>query len=245
MKNFLYSLCFFGFLLTTNLNAEILKKIEIEGNSRISQETIKVYGEIELDKDYSNDDINSIIKKLYDTKFFSKISTNFSNNTLKIIVEENPIINTIIIDGEKAKKFKKVILEIISLKEKSSYVESDIRNDIQMIRSFYKSLGYYAVEVEARSQPIGTDDTRLNLIFSVKKGERYKIAKINFIGDKKIKYKRLRDVIASEEHKFWKIALELFQCLSNLSGTHFGPLRAALGRLLGLLWARVVALGRT
>ena len=205
MKNFLCSLYFLGILFTTSLNAEILKKVEIQGNSRISSETIKVYGEIELNKDYSNDDINGIIKKLYNTKFFSKISTNFSNNTLRILVEENPIINTIIIDGEKAKKFKKVILDIISLKEKSAYVESDIRNDIEMVRSFYKSLGYYAVEVEAKSQPIGTDDKRLNLIFSIKKGEKYKISKINFIGDKKVKNKRLRDVIASEEHRFWKI----------------------------------------
>ena len=205
MKNFLYSICFFGFLLSTNLNAEILKKVEITGNSRISSETIKVYGDIELNKDYSDDDINVIIKKLYDTKFFSKISTNFSNNLLKIAVEENPIINTIIIDGEKTKKYKKVILEIISLKEKSSYVESDIKNDIEIVRSFYKSLGFYAAEVEARSQVIGTDNKRLNLIFSINKGEKFKISKINFIGNKKVKEKRLRDVIASEEHKFWKV----------------------------------------
>ena len=205
MKNFLCSICFFGFLLSTNLNAEILKKIEITGNSRISSETIKVYGDIELNKDYSNDDINNIIKKLYDTKFFSKISTNFSNNLLKIVVEENPIINTIIIDGEKAKKYKKVILEIISLKEKSAYVESDIKDDIEIVRSFYKSLGFYAAEVEARSQVVGSDEKRLNLIFSINKGEKFKIARINFIGDKKVKYKRLRDVIASEEHRFWKV----------------------------------------
>ena len=60
-------------MLTENLKADVLKKIEISGNSRISSETIKVYGDIELNKDYSNDDINIIIKKLYDTKFFSKI----------------------------------------------------------------------------------------------------------------------------------------------------------------------------
>jgi len=39
------------------------------------------------------------------------------------------------------------------------------------------------------------DKKRLNLIFTVNKGEKYKISKINFIGDKKIKFKRLRDVI--------------------------------------------------
>ena len=188
MKNFLYSLFVFAFIFTENLKADVLKKIEISGNSRISSETIKVYGDIELNKDYSNDDINIIIKKLYDTKFFSKISTNFSNNILKISVVENPIINSVIIEGEKAKKYKKVILDIISLKEKSAFVESDIKNDIQIVKSFYNSLGFYSAEVEAKSQMIGNDEKRLNLIFSITKGEN----------------KRLRDVIASEEHRFWK-----------------------------------------
>ena len=204
MKKFLFIICLYTFLFYPPLHAEVLKKFEVEGNSRISTETLKVYGEIELNKNYTTDDINEIIKKLYDTKFFSKISTSFTNNTLKITVEENPIINTIIIDGEKAKKYKEVILEIISLKEKSSFVESDVKKDIEMVKSFYKSLGFYAAEVEARSQPIGQDKSRLNLIFSVNKGEKYKISRINFIGDKKIKFKRLRDVIASEEHRFWK-----------------------------------------
>ena len=203
MKNFLYIISFYFFLLTLG-QAEVLKKFEVKGNSRISTETLKVYGEIELNKDYSSDDINEIIKKLYDTKFFSNISANFSNNILIITVEENPIINTIIIDGEKAKKYKKAILDIISLKENSSFVESDVKKDIELLKSFYKSLGFYAAEVEARSQSIGKDEKRLNLIFTVNKGEKYKISKINFIGDKKIKFKRLRDVIASEEAKFWK-----------------------------------------
>ena len=178
MKKIFYFLFIFALLFSFPLNAEILKKLEVEGNSRISTETLKVYGEIELNKDYSTDDINKVIKKLYDTKFFSKISTSFSNNILKIIVEENPIINAIIIDGEKAKKYKQVILEIISLKEKSAYVESDIKKDIEMVKSFYKSLGFYSAEVEARSQPIGKDKSRLNLIFSVNKGEKYKFQKL-------------------------------------------------------------------
>ena len=204
MKKFLYIIFIYILSFSLPTSAEILKKFEVEGNSRISTETLKVYGEIELNKNYTTDDINEIIKKLYDTKFFSKISTSFVNNILKIKVEENPIINTIIIDGEKAKKYKEVILEIISLKEKSSFVESDIKKDIEMVKSFYKSLGFYSAEVEARSQPIGQDKKRLNLIFFVNKGEKYKISRINFIGDKKIKFKRLRDVIASEEHRFWK-----------------------------------------
>ena len=63
----LFSLIFF------NLSAEIIKKIEVKGNDRISAETIKVYGDITIDKDYSSFDVNEILKNLYNTNFFEDI----------------------------------------------------------------------------------------------------------------------------------------------------------------------------
>ena len=36
----------------SNVNGEVIEKIDINGNNRISDETIKVYGNIELNKDY-------------------------------------------------------------------------------------------------------------------------------------------------------------------------------------------------
>ena len=206
MKNFFYKLYFFLILtlVPLNLNAEVLKKAEVYGNERIGIETIIVYGGIEKGKDYSQEDINDVIKKLYDTKFFSKISVDFSNGILKINVEENPIINSILIQGEPTKKFTKAILEALSLKDKSSYIKSDVKNDIETIKYFYRSLGYYSPKVEARIQEAKVGKNSINLIFEINKGERQKISKIYFIGEKKIKTKRLRDVIASEESKFWK-----------------------------------------
>ena len=192
-------------VFTTNFSmAEILKKVEISGNTRISNETIKVYGEIEENKDYSSDEINSVIKRLYDTKFFSKISTNFSNGVLTIKVEENPVINSIIIEGEVAKKFKKEILKVLSLKEKGSFIESEISKDVELLKSYYKSIGYYTAEVDAMIKELDSETKRIDLIFSVNKGPRSQIEKIYFVGDKKVKDKRLRDIITSEEAKFWK-----------------------------------------
>ena len=190
-------------VFTTNFSiAEILKKVEISGNTRISNETIKVYGEIEENKDYSSDEINSVIKRLYDTKFFSKISTNFSNGVLTIKVEENPVINSIIIEGEVAKKFKKEILKVLSLKEKGSFIESEVSKDVELLKSYYKSIGYYTAEVDAMIKELDSETKRIDLIFSVNKGPRSQIEKIYFVGDKKVKDKRLRDIITSEEAKF-------------------------------------------
>ena len=206
MKKNFYKLCLFLILalLSTNLHAEILKKVEVYGNERIVKETIIVYGDIKENKDYTQEDIDNIIKNLYETKFFSKVSINFSNGVLNITVVENPIINSILIQGEPTKKYEKVILELLSLKEKASYIKSEAKRDLEIVKNFYKSLGYYSPEVEVRIQEVKGGSNLLNLIFVVDRGEREKISKIYFIGDKKIKTKRLRDVIASEESRFWK-----------------------------------------
>jgi len=208
MRRKIFRFCFFVFLAlaSNNANAEILKKLEIVGNLRISNETIKVYGEIEINKDYSDDDLNKVIKRLYDTKFFSNISTSFSNGVLRINVKENPIIDSIIIEGEPTEKYKKAMLKMLALKEKGSYIESDINQDVQTVKNFYKSLGYYTAEVTANIQKLRDDKNTVNLIYSIEKGTRNKISKVYFIGDKgKAREKRLRDVITSEEAKFWKV----------------------------------------
>ena len=189
---------------TSFLKAEKVNEIIISGNERISEETLIVYGEISKNKDYTQEGINNIIKKLYDTKFFSKISINFSNGVLKINVEENPIINSISLQGEPTKKFTKALLNFMTLKEKSSFIKNDVKKDVEIIREFYNQLGYYSLTVEARTMEVKGGNNLIDLIFIIDKGKREKITKIFFIGEKKIKTKRLRDVIATEEAKFWK-----------------------------------------
>ena len=50
--------------LSFNLSAEIVKKIDVQGNERISKETIKVYGNITLNNNYSTENISKNIAKV-------------------------------------------------------------------------------------------------------------------------------------------------------------------------------------
>ena len=68
--------------------SEVVDKVEIEGNERISLETIIVFGDIAIGKDYEASDINLLIKKLYETTFFSNISVELENNILNIFIKE-------------------------------------------------------------------------------------------------------------------------------------------------------------
>ena len=97
--------------------AEVIKDIKINGNERISDETIKVYGDIKTNQDVDNSKINEIIKKLYSTNFFEDIKVVVKDKTLIIDLIEYPVINEVIIVGEKTKKFQNAIKENIKSKK--------------------------------------------------------------------------------------------------------------------------------
>ena len=84
-------------LFTTSSNSEVINKIIIEGNKRVSDETIKVYGDIQIKKDISENDVNKIISNLYSTNFFEEVEIELSQNILTIQVKEYPVVNQLII----------------------------------------------------------------------------------------------------------------------------------------------------
>ena len=95
-----------------------------------------------------------------------------------------------------------------------SFIKNKLSKDVNTIKEIYKSLGYNSVNVETKIRKI--DDDNLDLVFDIDKGNQTRISKIKFIGDKKIKDKRLRDVIASEEDKFWKVISKNTKFSQNL-----------------------------
>ena len=68
------SIILFLFLFSAKGNSEIIKDIKVLNNERITKETILVFSNVKLGKDYTNNDLNLIIKDLYQTNFFSNIS---------------------------------------------------------------------------------------------------------------------------------------------------------------------------
>lgn len=190
-------------LMLTPLSAETVNKIIINGNKRISEETIKVYGEINLNEKIDEIKINKILNNLYSTNFFEDVKIKVSNNILEIDLKEYPIINQLIIIGEKTNKIKDQIRKTIKLKEKNSFIRSDLASDIEKIKKLYSSAGYNFSKIDAKLKKI--DESNLDLILVIDRGEITRISTISFTGDKKIRDKRLRSVIASEEDKFWKI----------------------------------------
>ncbi len=192
-----------SFCSITILNAEMVNSIKIEGNNKVSNETIKIYGNIQLDKNYSEIDLNRILNNLYETDFFEDVKVNINNNILEVFVKEHPIVNQLVIIGEKSNNYKKQIEKIINTKQKKPFIKSNIAKDIDIIKSLYSSAGYNDSNIEIKTKVIANN--LIEVLVEINRGEKTKITNIEFIGNNNVSSRRLRDVVASEEDKFWKI----------------------------------------
>ena len=195
-------LLFFFFALTSILRAEIITEITIEGNQRISTETIIMFAGVSANDQVTETDLNKILKKLYNTNFFDLVTVKISDKILFIKVKENPIIQSINFEGIKSSKILENLKKNVFLKSRSSFNEVLLEKDKKKIKNLLKNLGYYFSEIDILIEEL--KDNKINLTYNIDLGEKAKIRKISFIGDKIFKDKKLKGVILSEEYKPWK-----------------------------------------
>ena len=194
---------FLNFLLISiSHSSEKIKEIKINGNERISNETIKMFSKVSINEEINNNNINEIIKNLYRTNFFNNVSISYKNNILEINVIENPIIQNINFRGIESKNLRKEILSGVNLKVRSSYSEYLLNQDRLIISNNLKRSGYYLSEIKINKKNL--ENNKIDLEININLGNKSKIEKITFIGKKIFKDKKLRNVIISEESKFWK-----------------------------------------
>ena len=182
--------------------ATIINDVSVTGNDRITKQTIINFGEIEIGSDVSDNDLNDYLKNLYETNFFEDIKLELLDNTLLIQVKELPLIQEIRINGLKAQKTIKDIKDELNLKEKNPFNEFLIQKDLDKILNIFKRSGFYFAEVNVSVEK-NTNNT-VNIIYDINRGEQATIKKIDFIGDKVFKNRKLRNIITSEEDQFWK-----------------------------------------
>ena len=182
--------------------AEELKEIKIQGNDRVSTQTILNFTDLKINQSVNDNVLNESIKKLYDTKFFENINLSLVDGILTINVKEFPIIQEININGLKKISLVNDIKEKIFLKEKGPFNSFYLENDLNAISNIFRTLGYYFVKIDVATKTNANDT--INLIINIDMGEKATIEKINFIGNKNFSNKKLLNIITSEENKFWK-----------------------------------------
>ena len=192
----------FLFFSISKSYSDIIKKIIIEGNERVSKETIKMFTSISTGDNLDERSLNEILKDLYDTNFFKDVSVKLENNNLVISVVENPLIENINYKGIESEKIEKILLQNLKLKSRSSYNELTLKKDKDLMLSNLKELGYHFSTIDVYVENL--KDNKVEITYDIFLGNKARIKKISFIGNKIFKDSKLRNIIISEEYKFWK-----------------------------------------
>ena len=198
----LYLFIIFQFFIINQSYSEIIKKFNIEGNNRISDETIIMFSNLKSGEKINKTKLNDALKELYYTDYFKDVKIFQDNEIINIQVIENPIIQKIIINGVKDNKLNDIVNEVTSKVLKYPLIESKISDQVKLLKNILKSYGYYSVELEAVVDT--NENNTVNLTYNFDLGEIAKIKKIKFIGEKIFSDGTLRNIIISEEDKFWK-----------------------------------------
>ena len=195
VKTLFFILVYLIFFISFS-KSEVVKEIVVLGNERISDETVVMFSDVNIDQNIDTEKLNNILNNLYETNFFENVSISLKDNKLEILVDEFPIIDTITYSGIKSKNLIKEITQNLKLKSRSSLNPLFLEEDKNQIIFKLKDLGYYFSNIEISLEDL--ENKRVDVEYKISLGEKAKIKKITFIGDKVYKDSKLRSLIVSE-----------------------------------------------
>lgn len=181
-----------------------INSIEIKGNRRIEESTIRFYIKLKEGESLTNtqllEKLRRDVKRIYGLGFFRDVSIEVEpfEGGLRVIyvVAEKPVITRITISGlDKIKEEK--VRERITAKVQSILSEAAIKESVRNIRLLYQEKGYFFARVEALMRELGPD--RVAVEFKVDEGEKVWIKSLNFTGNTAFSDRQLRKQMETGE----------------------------------------------
>lgn len=179
--------------------APIVQRIEVVGNQRIEAGTIRSYLPINPGQPVSQLTIDSSLKALFATGLFADAEITYNAGTLRVAVQENPIVNRVIFEGNKTKEDK--FTEEIQLAPRAIYTRAKVQTDTQRIMDIYRAQGRFAATVTPKI--VELPQNRVDVVFEIDEGPKTGVAKINFIGNEAFTDAQLRKAVLTAESHWW------------------------------------------
>ena len=160
----------------------VIRSIAVAGAQRLEPETIVSYIQLRPGDVYTPARADQALIDLAATELFadSTIALNDATGAVVVTVEENPMINRIILEGNRRVDDDKILPEI-NLAARQIFTRSKVRADVARIIELYKRQGRFAASVEP--QMVMLDQNRVDLVFQITEGPKSKVRKINIIGN--------------------------------------------------------------
>ena len=182
--------------------ATTVKSITVTGNQRLEALTILSYLRLRVGQTYNRTMLDQALKDLAATELFKDYQISDDNGALTIQVTENPVINRVILEGNKRLKEDKIRPEI-KLAPRQIFTRSKVRADVARIIELYKRQGRFAATVEPKM--VSLDQNRVDVVFEINEGPKSKVRQINIIGNEKFSDGDLKDEMATKQSSLMTI----------------------------------------
>ena len=174
-----------------------IRSIAVTGAERLEPETIRSYANLSPGQTYTAETLDTALKDLYATELFADVQfLGADTGAIVIQVRENPVINRIVIEGNKRIKDDKIQPEI-RLAPRQIFTRSKVRADVDRIIELYKRQGRFAATVEPKV--VQLDQNRVDLVFEITEGDKSKVRAINIIGNEQFDDGRLQKEMYTKE----------------------------------------------
>jgi outer membrane protein insertion porin family len=157
----------------------IIRSISVAGAERLEPTTIISYIRLRVGQEYTAAAADEALKDLGATELFSNFDIRNDAGNVVITVTENPVINRIVLEGNKRIKNDKVLPEI-KLAPRQIFTRSKVRADVARIIELYKRQGRFAATVEPKM--VQLPQNRVDVVFEISEGPTTSFLMVNCAG---------------------------------------------------------------
>src|SRR3954470_3370069 len=174
----------------------VIRSLRVEGSQRIEPETVLSYTKLRSGQAYTNETLDQALRDLLASDLFAEVSiAGVETGEIAIRVRENPIINRVILEGNKTLKSDKITKEV-KLAPRQIFTRTAVRADVARIVELYRRQGRFAASIEPKM--VSLDQNRVDVIFEIREGPKSKVRQINIIGNEVFSDGKLRGEMATK-----------------------------------------------
>ncbi len=174
-----------------------ITSLRVEGSQRIEPDTVLSYTKLRIGQAYTNETLDQAIKDLYASDLFADVQVSGAETgEIVLRIRENPIINRVILEGNKRLKDDKIRKEI-KLAPRQIFTRTAVRQDVARIVELYRRQGRFAAVIEPKQ--VSLDQNRVDVVFEISEGPKSKVRQINIIGNEKFSDGQLRGEMATKQ----------------------------------------------
>ncbi|WP_186456920.1 outer membrane protein assembly factor BamA [Sphingomonas suaedae] len=180
-----------------------IRTLRVEGTQRLEPDTVLSYTRLRVGQPYTTESLDQAIRDVLASELLADVTIEgVETGDIVLRIRENPVINRVILEGNKRLKNDKIVKEI-KLAPRQMFTRTAVRADVARIVELYRRQGRFAASVEPKM--VSLDQNRVDIVFEIREGPKSKVRQINIIGNEQFSDGKLRGEMATKQARLTSI----------------------------------------